>query len=100
PKTYNTLFTASQIAHVDNITAPVPILIGEDDLRVAPGQGFGFSHAIKGRGGGGGPGKEKKEGIVEMLSFPGESHAIDGVEAARVSFEVMRDWSTVFSEGC
>ncbi|KAG1801305.1 Alpha/Beta hydrolase protein [Suillus variegatus] len=79
PKTYNTLFTASPIAHVDNIIAPVLILIGEDDLRVVPGQGIGFYHAIKGRG------------TVEVLSFPGESHGIDGVEAARVSFEATRD---------
>lgn len=112
PKTYNTLFTASPIAHVDNITAPVLIIIGEDDLRVVPGQGIGFYHAIKGRvrtetgtrigdenENGTGTRKEKSKGIVEMLSFPGESHAIDGVEAARVSFEATRDWFKVFAEG-
>ncbi|KAG1777970.1 hypothetical protein EV702DRAFT_968848 [Suillus placidus] len=88
PQTYNTLFTASPIAHVDNITAPVLIFIGEDDLRVVPGQGIGFYHAIKGRA-----------GIVEMLSFPGESHAIEGVEAARVSWEATRDWFKAFAEG-
>ncbi|KAG2145739.1 hypothetical protein BD769DRAFT_1417572 [Suillus cothurnatus] len=114
PNTYNTLFSASPIAHVDNITAPVMILIDEDDLRVAPGQGIGFYHAIKGRGSGNATGtgtgdatgketgteKEKRKGIVEMLSFPGESHAVDGVEAARVSFEATRDWFKVFVEGC
>ncbi|KAG1869408.1 hypothetical protein DFJ58DRAFT_765969 [Suillus subalutaceus] len=124
PKAYNTLFTASPIAHVDNITVPVLILIGEDDLRVFPGQGIGFYHAIKGRGGGvrnenvtedatgdgtgdatvigdeTGTEKDTKKGIVEMLSFPGESHAIDGVEAARVSFEATRDWFKAFAEGC
>ncbi|KAG1807980.1 Alpha/Beta hydrolase protein [Suillus subaureus] len=117
PDTYNTLYAASPIAHVDNVTAPVLILIGEDDLRVAPGQGIGFYHAIKGRAGGGavrtgnatedgtgavdetGTEKDKKKGIVEMLSFPGESHAIDGVEAARVSFEATRDWFKAFAEG-
>jgi acylaminoacyl-peptidase len=112
PKTYNTLFTASPIAHVDNIIAPVLIIIGEDDLRVVPGQGIGFYHAIKGRvrtetgtrigdenENGNGTRKEKSKGIVEMLSFPGESHAIDGVEAARVSFEATRDWFKVFAEG-
>ncbi|KAG1869403.1 hypothetical protein DFJ58DRAFT_63441 [Suillus subalutaceus] len=91
-KTYNALFAASPIVHVDNITTPVLILIGEDDLRVAPGQGVGFYRAIKGRGGEGGTatgaGSEdktgnatkdatrteetgpRKKGIVEMLSFP------------------------------
>lgn len=112
PKIYNTLFTASPIAHVDNITAPVLIIIGEDDLRVVPGQGIGFYHAIKGRvqtgtgirigdenENGTGTRKEQSKGIVEMLSFPGESHAVDGVEAARVSFEATRDWFKVFAEG-
>ncbi|KAG1898892.1 Alpha/Beta hydrolase protein [Suillus fuscotomentosus] len=100
PKTYNTLFTASPIAHVDNITAPVLILIGEDDLRVVPGQGIGFYHAIKGRGEvRTGAEKETKKGTVEVLSFPGESHGIDGVEAARVSFEATRDWFKAFGEG-
>jgi len=100
PKTYNTLFTASPIAHVDNIIAPVLILIGEDDLRVVPGQGIGFYHAIKGRGEvRTGTEKETKKGTVEVLSFPGESHGIDGVEAARVSFEATRDWFKAFGEG-
>ncbi|KAG1810395.1 Alpha/Beta hydrolase protein [Suillus plorans] len=100
PKTYNTLFTASPIAHVDNITAPVLILIGEDDLRVVPGQGIGFYHAIKGRGEvRTGTEKETTKGTVEVLSFPGESHGIDGVEAARVSFEATRDWFKAFGEG-
>ncbi|KAG2344168.1 alpha/beta-hydrolase [Suillus weaverae] len=120
PQTYNTLFAASPIAHVDNITAPVLIFIGEDDLRVIPGQGIGFYHAIKGRASGIATGtgnaigdananatgsgetrtgRDKTKGIVEMLSFPGESHAIEGVEAARVSWEATRDWFKVFAEG-
>jgi acylaminoacyl-peptidase len=108
PETYNTLFTASPITRVDNITAPVLLIIGEDDLRVVPGQGIGFYHAINGRArtgtgtgaeNGTGTRKEQTKGIVEMLSFPGESHAIDGVEAARVSFEATRDWFRVFAEG-
>ncbi|KAG2137878.1 Alpha/Beta hydrolase protein [Suillus bovinus] len=104
PDAYSTLFAASPIAHVDDVTAPVLILIGEDDLRVVPGQGIGFYHAIKGRrefrtGKESETGKKKKKGIVDMLSFPGESHAIDGVEAARVSFEATRDWFKAFGEG-
>ncbi|KAG2068544.1 alpha beta-hydrolase [Suillus decipiens] len=107
PEIYHTLFNASPIAHVDNIKAPVLILIGEDDLRVVPGQGIGLYHAIKGRAGKGGDETGNgdatgtgKKGIVEMLSFPGESHAIDGVEAARVSFEATRDWFKAFAGGC
>ncbi|KAG1807983.1 uncharacterized protein BJ212DRAFT_1485260 [Suillus subaureus] len=50
PKTYNTLFTASPIAYVDNITAPVLMLIDKDVMRVAPGQGFGFIMRLRGGG--------------------------------------------------
>ncbi|KAF8130222.1 hypothetical protein EV363DRAFT_1335476 [Boletus edulis] len=30
-----------------------------------------------------------------MLVFPKETHSIDGVEAARVSFEAGRDWFVI-----
>ncbi|KAG2127690.1 hypothetical protein DEU56DRAFT_820074 [Suillus clintonianus] len=118
PSTYHTLFTASPIAHVHKITAPVLILIGEDDLRVCPAQGIGFYHAIKGRGSVSGSavgsdhgidgsasavgnenGKDGKDGRVEMLSFAGETHPIEGVEAARVSWEAGRDWFKMFAQG-
>ncbi|KAG2336443.1 hypothetical protein BDR05DRAFT_1013973, partial [Suillus weaverae] len=115
PQTYNTLLTASTIVHVDNITAPVLISIGEDDLRVLPGQGIGFYHPIKGRRGGTATGDgtrsengdtnvvigsgETRTGIVEMLSFPGGLHAIEAVEAARVSWEATRDWFKAFAVG-
>jgi acylaminoacyl-peptidase len=81
PATFQRLFEASPIAHVDNVRAPVLLLIGEDDLRVVPAQGLRFYHALKGR-----------ERRVEMLWFKGETHPIDGVEAARVSWEAGRDW--------
>jgi acylaminoacyl-peptidase len=75
------MFEASPIAHVDNIRAPVLLLIGEDDLRAVPAQGLRLYHALKGR-----------ERRVEMLWFKGETHPLDGVEAARVSWEAGRDW--------
>ncbi|KAG2347746.1 hypothetical protein BDR05DRAFT_957349 [Suillus weaverae] len=50
PQTYSTLFTASPIAHIENITAPVLIFIGEDDLRVVPGRGLGFIMRSRGEG--------------------------------------------------
>jgi dipeptidyl aminopeptidase/acylaminoacyl peptidase len=50
----------SPIAHVDNVRAPVLLLIGEDDLRAVPAQGLRFYDALKGR--------EKR---VEMLWFKG-----------------------------
>ncbi|KAG2135266.1 Alpha/Beta hydrolase protein [Suillus clintonianus] len=80
PATFQTLFEASPIAHVDYVRVPVLLLIGEDDLCVVPAQGLRFYHALKGR-----------ERSVEMW-FKGESHSLDGVEAARVSWEAGRDW--------
>ncbi|KAG2121778.1 hypothetical protein BD769DRAFT_1389932 [Suillus cothurnatus] len=103
-KTYYTLYTASSIVHVYNITVPVLISIGEDYLRI------GFYHVIKGvetwnatgdeTGNETGTEKKKKKGIMDMLSFTRESHVIDGVEDPRVSFEAMKDWLKAFAEGC
>ncbi|KAG9308650.1 Alpha/Beta hydrolase protein [Chiua virens] len=81
------LYAASPIAHVDRVKAPVLLLLGEDDLRVPPTQGRGYYHVLKGRG-----------RVVEMLVFPKETHPIDGVEAARVSFEAGRDWFRAFTQ--
>jgi hypothetical protein len=40
------------------------------------------------------------KGKMETLSFPRESHVIDGVEDPRVSFEAMKDRLKAFAEGC
>ena len=66
------------------------LLIGASDLRVAPTQGMEYYHALKGRR----QVKESKSkvGEVEMLIFEGESHPLDGVEAARVGWEAARDF--------
>ncbi|KAF9228216.1 alpha/beta-hydrolase [Gyrodon lividus] len=86
PDSFAKLYTASPIAHIDKVKTPVLLLIGEDDLRVPPTQGKVYYHALKGRG-----------RVVEMLTFPKETHPIDGVEAARVSFEAGRDWFRAFA---
>ena len=87
PATFQQLFEASPIAHVDRVRAPVLLLIGEDDPRVVPTQGARFYHALKGRG-----------RRVEMLTFPKETHPLEGVEAARVAGEAGRDWFKAFAE--
>lgn len=65
------------------------LLIGSVDRRVAPSQGVDLYHALKARyvsvGG-------SSNRTVEMLVFDGESHPLDGVEAAQVSFEVTKKW--------
>jgi dipeptidyl aminopeptidase/acylaminoacyl peptidase len=81
PAIYEKLYNASPIAHVDTIRTPLLILSGVEDQRVAPSQPIGLYHALKARG-----------RDVEMLSFEGEAHPLDGVEAARINFMAGRDW--------
>ncbi|KAH0833856.1 Alpha/Beta hydrolase protein [Lanmaoa asiatica] len=88
PDSFATLYAASPIAHANRVKTPVLIMLGEDDLRVPPTQGKGYYHVLKGKG-----------RVVEMLVFPKETHPIDGVEAARVSFEAGRDWFRAFTPG-
>ncbi|KAG1717431.1 hypothetical protein EDB19DRAFT_2005429 [Suillus lakei] len=65
------------------------------------GSGTGNENETRGGNGNGkdGNGKERKDGIVEILFFAGETHSIEGVEVVRVCLEAMRDWFKVFAEG-
>jgi len=96
---YANLLAISPISHVDSIKIPVLLLIGSADRRVAPSQGIEFYHALKARyasiGGGGGRDNRRR---VEMLVFQGESHPLDGVEAAKASFEAIKEWFSVGAE--
>ena len=87
PATYQKLSDASPIAYVDRVHAPVLLVLREDDLWVVPTQGLRFYRALKGR-----------DRRVEMLTFRKETHPLDGVEAARVSWEAGRDWFKAFAE--
>jgi len=81
PELYAQLFPSSPIAHVRNVTVPVLLLLGLEDRRVINVQGKTFFHALRGLG--------KK---AELLTFDGEGHGLDGVEAARVGWDVTVDW--------
>ncbi|KAF9491956.1 alpha/beta-hydrolase [Pleurotus eryngii] len=81
PEIYEHLYRASPIAHVDNVSAKVLLLIGGSDMRVPPPQAIRYYHALKGR---------SKE--VEMLWFEKEGHPLEGVEATEVGWEVTKDW--------
>ncbi|KAF5376688.1 hypothetical protein D9615_007841 [Tricholomella constricta] len=84
PELYERVHRASPIAHVDAVRAAVLLLIGAADLRVAPTQGIEYYHALRQRA---------REGTrIDMLVFHGESHPLDGVEAARVGWEAARDF--------
>jgi len=84
---YTNLLAFSPISHVDSIKVPVLLLIGSADRRVAPSQGIEFYHALKAR-----YAIEDNARKVEMLIFEGESHPLDGVEAAKANFEATRQW--------
>ena len=77
------------------------LLIGSADGRIAPSQGVDFYHALKTRyasvGSHGGHVSSNRK--VEMLTFEGESHPLDGVEAAKVSFEVTKKWLVGANQG-
>lgn len=82
---FTKLETMSPIYYVDKVKVPVLLLVGLSDRRVAPTHGIEYYHALKARG--------RK---VDMLTFEGESHPLDGVECARVGWEAGRDWFNSF----
>jgi acylaminoacyl-peptidase len=85
---FDKLRSSSPIRHVDQISIPVLLLIGKVDRRVIPSQGIELYHALKAR-----------NKMVEMLRFEGESHPLDGVEAAKISFEAAMDWFAQATDG-
>ena len=50
PDTLTSMFNMSPISHVENVIAPVLLMIGKHDLRVPPSQGYEFYNALKARG--------------------------------------------------
>ncbi|KAK2462496.1 hypothetical protein APHAL10511_005466 [Amanita phalloides] len=89
PEVYQKLYNASPIRFADKVKADVLLLMGRDDLRVAPTQGYGYYHTLKALRNQ----EMTAEGRrVEMLVFDGESHSLDGVECARVVWEATKDW--------
>ncbi|KAK2465161.1 hypothetical protein APHAL10511_002853 [Amanita phalloides] len=90
PEIYQKLYTASPIRFAHRVKSDVLLLMGKDDLRVPPAQGYGYYHALRAlrlrlR-------NEETAARVEMLVFDGESHPLDGVECARVGWEASKDW--------
>ncbi|KZV61022.1 alpha/beta-hydrolase [Peniophora sp. CONT] len=73
PALYEKLFPMTPIAHVQNVKARVRLLLGLDDHRVSNNHGMAFYGALKAQG---------KD--VDILTFPGSAHGIDGVEETAV----------------
>jgi len=88
PSVYEKLYNASPIRLAGKVTADVLLLIGKDDLRVAPTQGYTYYQTLKTLQYCRSPGNQR----VEMLVFDGESHPLEGVECARVGWEATRAW--------
>jgi len=88
PSVYEKLYNASPIRLAPKVTADVLLLIGKDDLRVAPTQGYTYYHTLKVLQHSRSSGNQR----VEMLVFDGEAHPLEGVECARVGWEATRAW--------
>jgi dipeptidyl aminopeptidase/acylaminoacyl peptidase len=76
------LSRASPMSHATTIKTPILFLIGEDDRRVPSSQAKGLYHYLKPRMG----------SNVDMLVFKKNGHALDKVEAARLSWIGGLDW--------
>jgi len=50
PENLATMWDKSPIKHIENIKAPILLLIGKNDLRVNPTQGYEFYHSLKALG--------------------------------------------------
>eukprot|EP00092_Neocalanus_flemingeri_P040427 GFUD01044028.1.p1 GENE.GFUD01044028.1~~GFUD01044028.1.p1 ORF type:complete len:711 (-),score=264.14 GFUD01044028.1:62-2194(-) len=48
--TLTNMYSKSPISHVEKVTAPVFLMIGKNDLRVPPSQGYEYYHALKALG--------------------------------------------------
>ena len=88
PSVYEKLYNASPIRLAEKVTADILLLIGKDDLRVAPTQGYAYYHTLKVLQCSRNSGNQR----VEMLVFDGEAHPLEGVECARVGWEASRAW--------
>ncbi|GFR72890.1 acylamino-acid-releasing enzyme [Elysia marginata] len=64
------LWKASPIAYVEQVKAPLLLMLGEEDRRVPPSQGIEFWRALRAR-----------NVPVRLLSYPGNNHSIANVDA-------------------
>ncbi|KYO27826.1 acylamino-acid-releasing enzyme [Alligator mississippiensis] len=71
----------SPMQYVDKVQTPVLLMLGEDDKRVPPKQGLEYYRALKARG-----------VPTRLLWYPGNNHALSGVEAEADGFMNMALW--------
>ncbi|XP_027556817.1 acylamino-acid-releasing enzyme-like [Neopelma chrysocephalum] len=81
PAQWTEMLHKSPIRYVDRVRVPVLLMLGEDDRRVPPKQGLEYYRALKARG-----------VPTRLLWYPGNGHALAGVEAEADGFMNMALW--------
>ncbi|XP_061314211.1 acylamino-acid-releasing enzyme-like [Pezoporus flaviventris] len=81
PAQWTEMLHKSPVRYVNQVRAPVLLLLGEDDRRVPPRQGLEYYRALKARG-----------VPTRLLWYPGNSHALAGVEAEADGFMNIALW--------
>ncbi|KAM7095814.1 LOW QUALITY PROTEIN: acylamino-acid-releasing enzyme [Ciconia maguari] len=81
PAQWTEMLHKSPMRYVDRVRAPVLLMLGEDDRRVPPKQGLEYYRALKARG-----------IPTRLLWYPGNNHALAGVEAEADGFMNMALW--------
>ncbi|XP_025897295.1 acylamino-acid-releasing enzyme-like [Nothoprocta perdicaria] len=81
PEQWAEMLRRSPIRYVDRVRVPVLLLLGEDDQRVPPKQGLEYYRALKARG-----------VPTRLLWYPGNGHALAGVEAEADGFVNIALW--------
>ncbi|KAF1565717.1 Acylamino-acid-releasing enzyme, partial [Eudyptes schlegeli] len=81
PAQWTEMLCKSPMHYVDQVRVPVLLMLGEDDRRVPPKQGLEYYRALKARG-----------VPTRLLWYPGNNHALAGVEAEADGFMNMALW--------
>ncbi|NWR80284.1 ACPH enzyme, partial [Centropus unirufus] len=81
PAQWTEMLDKSPMRYIDRVRAPVLLLLGEDDRCVPPRQGLEFYRALKARG-----------VPSRLLWYPGNNHALAGVEAEADGFVNLALW--------
>ncbi|XP_009892664.1 PREDICTED: acylamino-acid-releasing enzyme [Charadrius vociferus] len=81
PAQWTEMLHKSPMRYIDQVRAPVLLMLGEDDRRVPPQQGLEYYRALKARG-----------VPTRLLLYPGNNHALAGVEAEADGFMNMVLW--------
>ncbi|RUS18686.1 Alpha/Beta hydrolase protein [Endogone sp. FLAS-F59071] len=79
PEQYARFYERSPIANAHKIKTPVLLLIGENDRRVPPSEGYGLYYVLKGKG----------DVDVRLKAFPDVGHSLDSMDAETHGFEAL-----------